>query len=110
MRTSTTLPRKPIPRKPSRDQQRSMVRKLLADRFGLKVQVVQKDFPVYALTVVESPPKLTADESSGYDHGYVNVTDRNDGQTAVQFTHYTVPAIAEMMNSSRIARLWTRRD
>ncbi len=85
------------PGKPSRDQQRSMVRKLLADRFGLKVQVVQKDFPVYALTVVESPPKLTADESSGYDHGYVNVTDRNDGQTAVQFTHYTMPEFADAL-------------
>jgi uncharacterized protein (TIGR03435 family) len=85
------------PGQPSRDQQRSMVRKLLADRFGLKVQVVQRDFPVYALTVVESPPKVTADESSGYDHGYVNVTDRKDGQTAVQFTHYTMPEFADAL-------------
>ena len=85
------------PGQPSRDQQRSMVRKLLADRFGLKVQAVQRDFPVYALTVVESPPKVTADESSGYDHGYVNVTDRKDGQTAVQFTHYTMPEFADAL-------------
>jgi uncharacterized protein (TIGR03435 family) len=81
---------------PSRDQQRSMVRKLLADRFGLKVQVVQRDFPVYALTVVESPPKVAASEP-GYDHGYVNVTDRKDGQTAVQFTHYTMPEFADAL-------------
>jgi uncharacterized protein (TIGR03435 family) len=74
-----------------------MVRKLFADRFGLKVQVVQRDFPVYALTVVESPPNVTADEPSGYDHGYVNVTDRKDGQTAVQFTHYTMPEFADAL-------------
>jgi len=85
------------PGQPSRDQQRSMVRKLLADRFGLKVQAVQRDFPVYALTVVESPPKVTADEQSGYDHGYVNVTDRKEGQTAVQFTHYTMPEFADAL-------------
>jgi uncharacterized protein (TIGR03435 family) len=84
------------PGQPSRDQQRAMVRKLLADRFGLKVQVVQRDFPVYALTVVESPPKVTASEP-GYDHGYVNVTDGKDGQTAVQFTHYTMPEFADAL-------------
>jgi uncharacterized protein (TIGR03435 family) len=84
------------PGQPSRDQQRSMVRKLLADRFGLKVHLVQRDFPVYALTV-ESPPKVTADEASGYDHGYVNVTDRKDGETAVQFTHYTMPEFADAL-------------
>jgi uncharacterized protein (TIGR03435 family) len=82
---------------PSRDQQRSMVSKLLADRFALKVQAVQRDFPVYALTVVESPAKVSADGRSGYDHGYINVTDRKDGQTAVQFTHYTMPEFADAL-------------
>ena len=85
------------PGRPSRDQQRSMVRKLLADRFGLKVQVVQRDFPVYALTVVAGPPQVSADESSGYDHGFVNVTDNKNGQTAVQFTHYTMPEFADAL-------------
>jgi uncharacterized protein (TIGR03435 family) len=85
------------PGRPSRDQQRLMVRKLLADRFGLKVQAVQKDFPVYALTVGDGPPHVSADESSGYDHGYVNVTDNKNGQTAVQFTHYTMPEFADAL-------------
>jgi uncharacterized protein (TIGR03435 family) len=86
------------PGQPSRDQQRSMVRKMLADRFGLQVQVVQREFPVYALTVVEKPPKVTADVSTTvYDHGFVNVTDRKDGQTAVQFTHYTMPEFADAL-------------
>jgi uncharacterized protein (TIGR03435 family) len=86
------------PGQPSRDQQRSMVRKMLADRFELQVQVVQRLFPVYALTVVEKPPKVTADVSTTvYDHGFVNVTDRKDGQTAVQFTHYTMPEFADAL-------------
>jgi uncharacterized protein (TIGR03435 family) len=82
---------------PSRLQQRSMVRKLLADRFGLKVRTVQRQFPVYALTVVENTPKITADEATGYDHGYVNVTDQKDGKTAVQFTHFTMPEFADAL-------------
>jgi uncharacterized protein (TIGR03435 family) len=85
------------PGRASRDQQRSMVRKLLAERFGLKVQLVQRDFPVYALTVMEGSPQVSADESSGYDHGYVNVTDNKNGQTAVQFTHYTMPEFADAL-------------
>lgn len=86
------------PGQPSRDQQRSMVRKMLADRFGLQVQVVQREFSVYALTVVETPPKVTADISTTfYDHGFVNVTDEKDGQTAVQFTHYTMPEFADAL-------------
>jgi len=85
------------PGQPSRDQERSMVRKLLADRFGLNVQVIQREFPVYALTVVENPPKITADDSSDYDHGNINVTDRKDGQTAVQFIHFSMPEFADML-------------
>ena len=43
---------------PSVDQQRRMLRKLLAERFGFRVHIVQKDFPVYALVVDKSPPKI----------------------------------------------------
>ena len=35
-----------------------MLRKLLAERFGFRVHIVQKDFPVYALVVDKSPPKI----------------------------------------------------
>jgi uncharacterized protein (TIGR03435 family) len=85
------------PGRPSRDQQRSMVRKLLAERFGLKVRSVQRDFPVYALTAAESHPQLVADQSGSYDHGFINVTDNKNGQTAVQFTHYTMPEFADAL-------------
>jgi uncharacterized protein (TIGR03435 family) len=82
---------------PSREQQRLMVRKLLADRFGFKGRVIERDFPVYALTVVEGHAKVDVDESSGYDHGYVNVTDNKNGQTAVQFAHYAMPEFADAL-------------
>ena len=36
---------------PSVDQERLMLRKLLAERFGFRVHIVQRDFPVYALVV-----------------------------------------------------------
>jgi uncharacterized protein (TIGR03435 family) len=85
------------PGQPSGDQQRLMVRKLLADRFGLKVQVVHRDFSVYALTVVKNPPQVIASEPGNYEHGSVNVTDRKDGQTAVQFTYYTMPELADSL-------------
>lgn len=40
------------------DQRREMVRKLLADRFGLKVHEETKELPVYALVVAKGGPKL----------------------------------------------------
>ena len=44
---------------PSDDQDRLMLKKLLAERFQLTVHGVQKVFPVYALTVEKNPPTLT---------------------------------------------------
>lgn len=40
------------------DQRREMVRKLLADRFGLKVHDETKEMPVYALVVAKGGPKM----------------------------------------------------
>jgi uncharacterized protein (TIGR03435 family) len=86
------------PGKPSDDQQRAMVRKLLADRFNLKVQLVQREFPVYALTVAKSPPKVAAgNPPNAVSHGNIYVTDGAGGQTAVQFTNYTMPELADIL-------------
>ncbi len=52
---------------PSMDQERLMLRKLLAERFGFRVHIVQKDFPVYALVVDKSPPKIDVSASSVND-------------------------------------------
>jgi Protein of unknown function (DUF3738) len=45
--------------KPSWKQTQAMMRKLLAERFGLKVHHDQREMPVFALTIAKGGPKLT---------------------------------------------------
>ncbi len=47
------------PGEPNLTQLRSMIKKVLADRFGLKVHDEQRELSVYALTVAKGGPKLT---------------------------------------------------
>jgi uncharacterized protein (TIGR03435 family) len=47
------------PGEPNLTQFRSMIRKVLADRFGLKVHSEKRELSVYALTVAKGGPKLT---------------------------------------------------
>jgi uncharacterized protein (TIGR03435 family) len=47
------------PGEPNLTQLRSMIKKVLADRFGLKVHDEQRELSVYALTVARGGPKLT---------------------------------------------------
>ena len=44
---------------PSLRQQQSMIKKLLADRFQLKVHIEKRELPVYAIRVAKGGPKLT---------------------------------------------------
>jgi uncharacterized protein (TIGR03435 family) len=48
-----------VPGEPNLTQFRSMIRKVLADRFGLKVHDEKRELSVYALTVAKGGPKLT---------------------------------------------------
>ena len=45
--------------RPSLEEQMSMLRKLLTERFSLTVHREEKEFPIYALTVAKIGPKLT---------------------------------------------------
>jgi uncharacterized protein (TIGR03435 family) len=45
--------------RPTTDEQMSMLRKLLSERFNLTFHREPKEFPIYALTVAKSGPKLT---------------------------------------------------
>ena len=81
---------------PSRDQQRRMLRKLLAERFGCKAHIVQKDFPVYTLVVAKSPPKIDVSAPS-VNNILVSPRELEDGTTAVQFFHTTMPEFAEFL-------------
>jgi len=44
--------------RPSLDEQMSMLRQLLSDRFGLSFHLQQKEFAIFALTVAPGGPKL----------------------------------------------------
>jgi uncharacterized protein (TIGR03435 family) len=48
-----------VPGEPNLTQFRSMIRKVLADRFGLKLHSEKRELSVYALTVAKGGPKLT---------------------------------------------------
>jgi uncharacterized protein (TIGR03435 family) len=50
---------------PSPDQLRTMVRKLLADRFQLKVHTEKRDMPAFVLTVAKGGQKIAATQING---------------------------------------------
>ena len=86
-----------VPGLPSFDQQRLMLRKLLAERFGLKVRILQRDFPVYALVVDKSPPKINVSAPSVNSHTGISPRDMEDGNTAVQFSYTTMPEFTDLL-------------
>jgi uncharacterized protein (TIGR03435 family) len=77
---------------PSVDQERLMLRKLLAERFGFRVHIVQRDFPVYALVV----DKINVSAPSVNDI-LISPRELEDGTTAVQFSHTTMPEFTEFL-------------
>jgi uncharacterized protein (TIGR03435 family) len=52
------------PGTPSREQLRTMVKKLLADRFQLKFHNEKKELPAYVLTAGKTGPKMTKDDTN----------------------------------------------
>jgi len=81
---------------PSFDQQRLMLRKLLVDRCGLKVHIVKRGFPVYALIIQSGPPKIKASDPTG-SHMGISPRELEDGNTAVQFFYTTMPEFADLL-------------
>jgi len=87
-----------LPGQPSEEQYRLMLRKLLAERFNLKVHTEQKEFPVLAMTLEKGQPPLTKSDLTvaGY-HSAVAMRQSNDGQLDGQFSFYSMADLAEMM-------------
>jgi uncharacterized protein (TIGR03435 family) len=77
---------------PNPDQHRLMVKKFLAERFHLAVHETHPIFPVYALSVANSHPSLTASSPNAGDAGII-VSDKGDGTTALQFVFTTIPEL-----------------
>lgn len=70
-----------------------MLRKLLAERFGLVAHTEQRELPVYALTVAKSGPKMA--RSKGNPDGPPSDADpRRDGQQTVKMDNATMQDFA----------------
>jgi uncharacterized protein (TIGR03435 family) len=81
---------------PSRDQDRLMLKKLLADRFHLSVHSVQQIFPVYALTIKKGHPKFTV-SAPEFNRGSIYVKGVSDEETLVQFASHSMPMFADVL-------------
>jgi uncharacterized protein (TIGR03435 family) len=86
-----------LPGQPSQEQYRRMVQKLLADRFGLKVHIIQKDFPVYALTRGKDALKLTPSDPSMNTSSGIAVKQAPDGEMTEQFMYMTMPEFDNLL-------------
>jgi len=89
-----------IPGQPSEAQTRVMVRKLLEQRFGLKVHLTQKESTVYAM-VMDKPDKPSAKlvKSDEQDKPMMIAggPPGDDGLQTMQFVHTTMKEFAALM-------------
>lgn len=84
------------PGAPDTNQMRSMYRKLLADRFGLKLEQEKRELPVYVLEPGKDGPKLTRSVSEG---GLPDSTGTWGGSSKdVRFTNITMDEFADTMS------------
>jgi uncharacterized protein (TIGR03435 family) len=75
---------------PSEDQNRTMVRKLLAERFHLVCHTSQQTFPVFALTLDPKGTRPTPSDPDFNGHGSVYVK-QQEGDYLLQFAGNTIP-------------------
>ena len=82
--------------RPDVKQFQSMVRKLLGERFGLKMHMEQREMPVFALTVAKGGTKM--EKSPDDPNGVLNEDVRNsDGQRRLRFTNTSMKDLALLM-------------
>lgn len=82
---------------PSEQQVRTMVRKLVEDRFGLKAHLSLRDFPIYALVVDKVTNKLTPSDTSQNGHMSIYTKPEKEGEIAAQFAYCTMADLASLM-------------
>jgi uncharacterized protein (TIGR03435 family) len=89
-----------IPGQPSEAQTRVMVRKLLEQRFGLKVHLTQREFSVYAMVLdkVDKPsPKLTKSDVQDKPMMIAGGPPGADGLQTLQFANASMKEFAALM-------------
>ncbi|HWG16339.1 MAG TPA: TIGR03435 family protein [Acidobacteriaceae bacterium] len=78
---------------PNMQQYETLVRKILAERFRLKVHTETRELPVYALRVAKDGPKIA--KTAGDPNGKLDMHDRiNGGQRRIQVTNGSIADIA----------------
>jgi uncharacterized protein (TIGR03435 family) len=78
---------------PSLEQFRSMLRKLLAERFGLVTHMEQRELSAYAITIAKGGPKLT--QSKADPNALQSDSDKQDGgQRSIQMSNATMAGFA----------------
>lgn len=86
---------------PSEDQDREMLKKLLAERFGMKFHMGSREFPVYALGVEKTHTRMAASEPEFW-RGSIYVKEIPGGDTQVQFVGQSMAMFADtIMNFIR---------
>src|SRR6185312_1666205 len=82
-----------VPGQPNMQQYETLVRKILAERFGLKVHTETRELPVYALRVAKDGPKIA--KTAADPNGMLDMHDRiNGGQRRIQVTNGSIADIA----------------
>lgn len=79
------------PGKPNLPQFQSMMRKLLAERFGLKLHKEQREMPVFALTVAKGGVKLEKSVNQSLGPG-----NNGGGAGGIETHHYTNTAMPDL--------------
>jgi len=86
-----------VPGSPNDDQVRVMLRKLLADRFQLKIHTVKKTFPVYALTIEKDSPEPVKSDPALNRFAGVMTRQTPDGQMLGAFVYMRMPEFADIL-------------
>ena len=81
------------PGEPDQRQRNSLVRKLLAERFGLKVHTEQREMPVYALILAKGGAKLTQSTHDPHDVPDLSGSG-NSVQQSMRFTNLSMTELA----------------
>ena len=82
---------------PQVKQFQTMVRKLLLERFGLKMHNEQREMPVYALTVAKDGPKLTPSKSGPNTLPREEVRGDAAGERTLEFLNISMQDFGLMM-------------
>jgi uncharacterized protein (TIGR03435 family) len=83
---------------PSWPQQREMMQKLLAERFGLKFHWAKRDLPIFAVTVAKGGPKLAVSKSD--PNASLDQTSNGSAvEVTYRFTNNSVADFAQGMRS-----------